>query len=197
MARLDIFLMNPLVHGRSGTNPEPSQNALSINQGVNQDDSQNDALPEAGFFHGQVTRDTDLRDNHDMVTGATEQIGNCHDMAGFHEEVTYCPPSTPSGKQKKNRSISQPQLRSENKPATIKADQVLLELQQLVNNNTSANFHNNINRISNLPKSLTTTMPTFDGKSEKPELFEDLFQTSLEIHNQLPEMTESITYILS
>ena len=28
-------------------------------------------------------------------------------------------------------------------------------------------------------------MPTFDGKSEKFELFEDLFQTSLKIHNQL------------
>ena len=30
-------------------------------------------------------------------------------------------------------------------------------------------------------------MPTFDGKTEKFELFEDLFQTSLEIHNQLTE----------
>ena len=30
-------------------------------------------------------------------------------------------------------------------------------------------------------------MPTFDGKSEKIELFEDLFQTSLEIDNQLTE----------
>ena len=30
-------------------------------------------------------------------------------------------------------------------------------------------------------------MPTFDGKSEKLELFEDLFQTSLKIHNQLTE----------
>ena len=30
-------------------------------------------------------------------------------------------------------------------------------------------------------------MPTFDGKSEKSELFEDLFQTSLKIHNQLME----------
>ena len=28
-------------------------------------------------------------------------------------------------------------------------------------------------------------MPTFDGKSEKFELFEDLFQTSLKIYNQL------------
>ena len=30
-------------------------------------------------------------------------------------------------------------------------------------------------------------MPTFDGKSEKFELFEDLFQTSLKIHHQLTE----------
>ena len=30
-------------------------------------------------------------------------------------------------------------------------------------------------------------MPTFDGKSEKFELFEDLFQTSPKIHNQLTE----------
>ena len=35
--------------------------------------------------------------------------------------------------------------------------------------------------------SLTTTMPTFNGKSEKFDLFEDLFQTSLKIHNQLTE----------
>ena len=41
--------------------------------------------------------------------------------------------------------------------------------------------------MSKLPKSLTTTMPTFDGKTEKFELFEDLFQTSLKIHNQLTE----------
>ena len=30
-------------------------------------------------------------------------------------------------------------------------------------------------------------MPTFDGKTEKFELFDDLFQTSLKIHNQLNE----------
>ena len=30
-------------------------------------------------------------------------------------------------------------------------------------------------------------MPTFNGKSEKNELFDDLFQTSLKIHNQLTE----------
>ena len=108
-------------------------------------------------------------------------------MTGVHEEVTYFPPSTSSGKQKKNRSTSQPQFHSENTPATIEADQILLALQQLANNNNSSNFHNNINRISKLPKSLTTKMPTFDGKTEKFELFEDLFKTSLKIHNQLTE----------
>ena len=81
-------------------------------------------------------------------------------------------------------------------PATIEADQILLALQQLANNNISANFHNNFNRSSKLPKSLTTTMPTFDGKTEKFELFEDLFQTSLKIHNQLPE-DDRINYFRS
>ena len=44
-----------------------------------------------------------------------------------------------------------------------------------------------MNRISKLRKSLTTTMPTFDGKSEKFDLFEDFFQSSFKIHNQLTE----------
>ena len=108
-------------------------------------------------------------------------------MTGVHEEVTYCSPSTSSRKQKKNRSTSQPQIRSENTSSTTEADQLLLALQQLANNNNSTNFHNNFNRISKLQKSLTTTLPTFEGNSEKFELFKDLFQTSLKIHNQLTE----------
>ena len=32
-----------------------------------------------------------------------------------------------------------------------------------------------------------TPLPTFDRKSENNELFEHLFQTSLELHNQLTE----------
>ena len=143
-----------------------------------------------------MTQNSGPEDGHDMVTGATEQIGNCHNMTGVHEEVTYCPPSTSSRKQKKNRSTSQPQFRSENTPATIEADQILLALQQLANNNNSANFHININRISKLPKSLTTTMPMFDGQTEKFELFEDLVQTSLKIHNQLTE-DDTINYFHS
>ena len=123
-----------------------------------------------------VTRATkQISNGHHMVTGATEQTGNRHDMTGVHQEVTYCSPSTFSGKQKQNRSTSQPQFRSKNTTATIEADGFLLALQQLANNNNSANFPNNINRIFKLSKSLTTTMPTFDGKSEKFELFEDIF----------------------
>ena len=141
-----------------------------------------------------VTGNTEqIRSRCDMVTGATER---CDMVTGVQEEVTYCSPSTSSGKQKKNRSTIQPQFRSENTPAAIEADQILLALQQLTNNNNSANFHNNINRISKLPKSLTTTMPTFDGKSEKFELFEDLFQTSLKIHNELTE-EDKINYFHS
>ena len=63
----------------------------------------------------------------------------------------------------------------------------MLALQQLATKSNSTNDNNNSNRNSKLPKSLTTTMPTFDGKSRKFELFEDPFQTSLKIHNQLTE----------
>ena len=44
-----------------------------------------------------------------MVTGATEKTGNRPNMVtgateqGVHEEVTYCAPSTFSGKQKKKK----------------------------------------------------------------------------------------------
>ena len=108
-------------------------------------------------------------------------------VTGVNEEVTNCSPSTSSGQQRKNRSTNQPHFRCKNTPARIEADQFLLASQQLVNNNNSANFHKNINRISKLPKSLTTSMATFDGKTEKFELFKDFFQTSLKIDKQLTE----------
>ena len=115
-------------------------------------------------------------------------LEDAHEMLKrVHEEVTYCSPSTSSGKQKTKRSNSQPQFRSENTFALIEAGKILLALQQLANSNISASFHNNSNRISKLPKSLTTTMPTLDGKSQKCELFEEFFQTSIKIHNQLTE----------
>ena len=191
LERLDDFLMNPLLQGHSGITPETSRNVISINQGTNEDDSQSDPHPEACPL-------TSAREEcGDMVTGVQRQSLRERDMlTEAHEEVIYCSPSTSSGKQKKNRSTSQPQFRSENTPSTIEADQILLALQQLANNNNSANLQNNINRISKLPNSLTTTMPTFDAKSEKFELSEDLFQTSLKIHNQLTE-ADRINYFHS
>ena len=187
LACLDGFLINPLLQGYSGATPEASRNPLSTSQGTNEDDSQIDPHPEAGLFHSQITQNFGPEEDHDMVTGVQRESMYRHDMTGDHGEVTYCSPSTSSGKQKKNRSTSQPQFRSKNTHAMIEADQNLLALQQLANNNNSAIFHNNINRVSKLPNSPTTTMPTFDGKSKKFELFEDLFQTSLKIHNQLTE----------
>ena len=121
-----------------------------------------------------------------MVTGGPEEICNRpHKVAGIQEWIPYCSPGFSSGKQKKARSTSQPQFHSENTPATIKADQTPLAPQQLATNSNSANFTNNINRISKLPKSFTITTATFDGKSEKFELLEDLIQTRLKIKNQL------------
>ena len=128
----------------------------------------------------------EIRYRPDMVTAATEENRNGPDMVtAVQEEIPYCSSGISSGKQKKARSTNQPQFRCENIPATIEADQILLALQQMATSSNSANVNNNSNRISKLPKSLTTTMPTFDGKSEKFELFEDLFQTSVKIHNQL------------
>ena len=47
--------------------------------------------------------------------------------------------------------------------------------------------HKQAPNLPRLPKALATTMPTFDGKTEKFELFEDLFQTSLKVHPQITE----------
>ena len=66
----------------------------------------------------------------------------------------------------------------------------------MATNSNSANFNNNISRILKLPKSLTSTMPTFDGNSEKFELYEDLFQTNLKMHNQLTQ-EDKINYFHS
>ena len=118
-----------------------------------------------------------------MVAGVTEEIRNCpHVVTGVQEEIPYCSPGYLSRKQKSS------QFRIEDTPATSEADQIRLACQHLATNSSLAIFNNNnINRISKLPKSLTTTMPTVGGKSEKFELFEGVFQTSLKNHNQLTE----------
>ena len=191
LSKLDEFLSNQQIQTHSKTVPGTFRNTNVENQGTNEDDSQSDPHPEAGIFRGQTTQNSGPKECRDMVTGVTGEIRQCRDMVtgatGVQGDIPYCSSGISSGKQKTARSTSQPQFRSENTPATIEADQILLALQQLPTNSNSSNVNNNSNRISKLPKSLTTTMPTFDGKSEKFELFEDLFQTSLKIHNQLTE----------
>ena len=210
LSKLDEFLLNSQTRTCSLTQGA-SRSANPGNREIHGDHSLNDPYPEGGCFphhSGQLNSpEADMvtepcpnlvtETYSRMVTGATEESRHdSHTMTTTQEEIPYCSPTTSSGKQKKTRSTSQPQFRRENTPATIEADQILLALQQLATNSNSANFNNNINRISKLPKSLTTTMPTFDGKSEKFELFEDLFRTSLKIHNQLTE-EDKINYFHS
>ena len=66
LARLDDFLLNPLLPGHSGTTPESSRNALNTSQGINEDDSQNDPRPEAGLVHGQMTQNSGPEDGYDI-----------------------------------------------------------------------------------------------------------------------------------
>ena len=211
LSKLDEFLSNQQIQTHSETVPGTFRNINVENQGTNEDDSQSDPHPEAGIFRGQTTQNSSPKECPDMVTGATGEIRQCRDMVtedseeirnghdmvtAVQEVIPYCSSGISSGKQKKARSTSQPHFRSENTPATVEPDQILLALQQLATNSNSANVNNHSNRISKLPKSLTTTMPTFDGKSEKFELFENLFQTSLKIHNQLTE-EDKINYFHS
>ena len=65
LARLDDFLMNPLIQGHSGTVPETSRSVFSINQRTNEDDSQSNPHPEAGLFNDQMTQDTGPENGHD------------------------------------------------------------------------------------------------------------------------------------
>ena len=69
LARLDDFLMNPLIQGHSVTAPGKSRNVFITRQGTNEDESQSDPHPEAGIFHNQTTQNSGPEDGRDMVTG--------------------------------------------------------------------------------------------------------------------------------
>ena len=190
LSKLDGFFLNTQVRTCSVAVPGTSRKNNSENRETTGDRSSDDPCPEVGYSSHQSGRlnSPEAENYPEMVTGGPEEILQYPQMTTeTQKEIPYCSPSTSSGKQKKARSMSQPQFRSENTPATIEAYQILLALQQLATNSNSANFNNNISRIWKLPKSLTTTMPTFDGNSEEFELFGDLFQTNLKINNQLTE----------
>ena len=176
LSKLDEFLLNPQVRIHSVAVPRTSKNINSENQEPTGDRSLNNTCPKVMFSacHTSKLNDSEQGETRHMVTEVLE-------------ETAYCSLETPSGDQKKARSTSQPEVGSENTPAATEADQILMTPQQLATNSISANFNNNINKTSKLPNSLKTTMPTFDGKSEKFEIFQDLFQTSLKIHVQFTE----------
>ena len=208
LSKLDEFLLNPQVRTCSVAAHGTSRNSNLENRETHGDRSSDDPYPEVGYFphhsgplnspEAETTSHTVTESYPHMVTGATEETRQYPKMmTATQEEIPYCSPTTSSSKQKKARSTSQSQFRSENTLATIEADQILLAPQQLATNSNSANFNNNISRISKLPKPLPTTMPTFGGKSEKFELLEDVFQTSLKIHNQLTEEDKKTTSTLS
>ena len=84
LARLDDFLMNPLIQGHSGTTPEMSRNVFSINQGTNEDDSQSDPHPEAGLLN------SGREDRHDMAMGFLREREREREREG--ESVCNGPP---------------------------------------------------------------------------------------------------------
>ena len=79
LARLDDFLMNPLIQGHSGTAPETSRNAFGTNQGTNEDDSQSDPHPEAGIFRSQTTQNSGPEVSHDkgLTAGFSGALRQC------------------------------------------------------------------------------------------------------------------------
>ena len=185
--RLDEFLQDPQVRAYFVAVQGTSRNSDSEIREPIRDRSLKDPCPEVVYssHHSGYQNSSEVRECPHMVTRGAEEFRNCSQgVVELQEEIPYCFFGTYSGIQKKVRSTSQPQFRSKNTLATIEADQFLLAHQQVATNTISANFDNNINRISELPKSLRTTRPTFDGKSEKFEMFEDLLQTSLKIDNQ-------------
>ena len=131
LSKLDEFLLSQQITTHSGTVPGTFRNTNVENQGTNEDDSQGDPHPEAGIFRDQTTRNFGPKDKgcRDMVTGVTGEIRHCRDMVtgvqreiryrpdmvtAVQEEIPHCSSASSSGKQKKARSISQPQFRNEN-----------------------------------------------------------------------------------
>ena len=85
LARLDDFLMNPLLQGHSGTTPETSRNMFSINQGTNEDDSQSNPHPEAGLLISS------REDRHDMATGVQRECTQAHvTQQNLQSKLGFC-----------------------------------------------------------------------------------------------------------
>ena len=82
LARLDDFLMNPLLQDHSGTTPERSRNMFVINQGTNEDVSQSNPHPEAGLLA------SGREDRHDMATGVQRERERERERERVHRRTT-------------------------------------------------------------------------------------------------------------
>ena len=152
--------MNPLVHGHSGTAPETSWNAFGTNGGPNEDDCQSDPHLDASILRSQTTQNSGPEVGHDIVTAV-------------HEVVTYCSPSTSSGKQKKaalpvncNSSVRKPFRRSKQTKSCwpFSSWQTTTILQTFIIISTE---------LPNCQNRSRQRCPRSTGKSEKLRLFED------------------------
>ena len=117
LSKLDKFLLNPQVRTCSITVPGTSRNSHSENQEPIEDRSSDARCPEVRFSShpsGNL-KSPEVEEYHHMVTGGQRGIRNRpHIRTGIQEEIPYCSPGASSRKQKKTRSTSQPQFRSEN-----------------------------------------------------------------------------------
>ena len=131
LSKLDDFFLNPQVRTCSVAVPGTSRNSDSGNREPNGDRSPNDPCSEATVsarLSGNLNS-SEVEEYPHMVTGGPEEIRNRpHMVTGIQEEIAYSFPGTSSGKQKKARSTSQSQFRSEKTPAIIEANQILSAL---------------------------------------------------------------------
>ena len=75
-----------------------------------------------------------------------------------------------------------PKIRSQSQPASKERPAVA---------RTLFGAEKNDSNTLPMPKALTASLPTFDGKSEKIKLFEDLFRNNIESYPHLTELQET------
>ena len=98
LARLDDFLMNPLIQGYSGTAPETSWISFGTNQATNENDSQKDHHPEAIIFHRQTTQNSGPKDDHDsFLLSSIEKVDESNHLLRLNSmikpSIWFCPKS--------------------------------------------------------------------------------------------------------
>ena len=125
----------------------------------------------------------DCRDDHDMVTGVNPT------PRMVPEFLTGRPTQSRDNPQTQDPMDPPSQTTSPQEQETIGPDQALDPLTRLVDVLTGMTNKQTPQTLMVRPVSTTTL--TFDGKSEKFELFEDLFHTMIKMQ---PEMTETMKF---